>query len=76
MIARVLFKAVVPDRGPMALLGDHETLSRGPRDLEQKNTYFGHECERKFWEKYLQFEMKTFFFVLQRKFRENTFDLR
>ena len=69
MISVALFRAVAPNWEPMAPLGDHGTLSRRPRDLGQKNTYFGHECERKFWEipqekfckKYLRFEMKTFF---------------
>ena len=45
--------------------GGHGTLSRGPRDLNgRKNTYFGHECQRKFRE------------ISQRKFWKKYFDLR
>ena len=64
MIARTLFRAVVPTRGAMATLGGHRTLSKGSRDLGRKNIYFGHECERKFWE------------IPPKNSEKNTFDLR
>ena len=71
MIARTLFRAVVPNRGP-------RSIKQEARDLGRKNTYFGHECERnlleipqrKFLNKYLRFEMKIFFLCVF--FNENS----
>ena len=66
----ILNSTVAPNRGPMDPLGGYGTLNREPRDLGRNNTYFGHECKRKFWKisqrnfwkKYLWLEMKSFFF--------------